>query len=453
MLLDGQQRLATSTILLSTIRDAIVPLDAVTGSYIQSTWHSGFDPIRQAQIQKIRLNIYDRDFFKRLVSDPRDVDYVEPQPDHASHNLIAAARNFFLKSISEKTAHLDQTAASKWLRRIVAILTDHFTVIAAFSDSEDNAAEVFETLNDRGIGLSTPDLLRNLVIRRTPASHLDEVVERWEGVISFEPGVEIKSFLRHYWISKHGDVKSQSLYREVKSVIESQDLNSVSLSTELSDAARLYRSIRSAMADTENASEILAHINSVGPGAAILYPAILSVLATFGPEDAERALQALLNVYTRDGIIGQIENSILENRLYKAARSLRSHKSLQAFFTEIAEGSLSDDDVRIAFRRLSLSQNGPRRYLLLCIEMAKRKTGEVQINKPSKVHVEHIYPQKPEQGQRWTTHNQHINRIGNLSLFNKRINSGIKNGVFSAKRSHYANSEIIITKELAAEED
>jgi hypothetical protein len=453
LLLDGQQRLATSTILLSTIRDAIMPLDSVTGNFIQTTWLSGFDPIRQAQIQKIRLNVYDRDFFKRLVSDPRPVEYVEPQPDHASHNLIAAARNFFVKSIAAEIANLDQTAASAWLRRVVAILTDHFTVIAAFSDSEDNAAEVFETLNDRGIGLSTPDLLRNLVIRRTPPSHLNEVVERWEDVIAFETDTEIKSFLRHYWVSKHGDVKSQSLYREVKSVIEAQDLNSVSLSAEFSDAARLYRNIRSATAETENASEILAHINSVGPGAAILYPAILSVLATFGPEDAERALQALLNVYARDGIIGQIENSILENRFYKAARSLRSHKSLQSFFAEIADGALSDDDVRTAFRRLSLSQNGPRRYLLLCIEMSKRQTGEVQINKPSKVHVEHIYPQKPEQGQRWTTHNQHINRIGNLSLLDKRINSGIRNGVFSAKRSHYANSEIIMTKELTSVED
>lgn len=453
LLLDGQQRLATATILLSAIRDVIMPIDPDTGNYIQSTWLSGFDPIRQVQVQKIRLNIYDRDFFQRLVSDPRPANYVAPQADHASHNLIAAARDFFFQSVSTRVAELEPGAATYWLRRIVNILTNHFTVIAAFSDSEDNAAEVFETLNDRGIGLSTPDLLRNLVIRRAPGSQLDEVVARWEDVISFDTDTEIKSFLRHYWISKHGDVKSQSLYREVKSVIEGHDLNSASLSAELSDAARLYRSIRSGIADTENASEILNHINSVGPGAAILYPAILSVFSTLSSDDAECALQALLNVYTRDGIIGQVENSVLENRLYKAARTLRSHKSLKQFLGEIADGSLSDDEVRTAFRRLSLSQNGPRRYLLLCIEMAKRQTGEVQINKPSKVHVEHIYPQNPEEDQRWTTHNQYINRIGNLSLLDKRINSGIRNSVFSAKRPHYAKSEIIITKELAEEDD
>jgi len=314
LLLDGQQRLATSTILLSAIRDTIFLFNKRTATYIQNNWLSGFDEIKQDEIQKIRLNIYDRDFFKRLVSDPRGENYVEPEPAYASHNLIAAARAFFLKSISERIEPLDQKAASAWLRRIVAILTDHFTVIAAFSDNEDSAAEVFETLNDRGIGLSTPDLLRNLVIRRAAANQRDDVVARWESVIAFETDTEIKAFLRHYWVSKHGDVKSQSLYREVKSVVENENINSIALSTELSDAAQLYRKIKTADAETEEASDILAAINTIGAGATILYPAILSILETLGSDDAVVGLTALLNVYTRDGIIGGIENSVLGER-------------------------------------------------------------------------------------------------------------------------------------------
>ena len=87
------------------------------------------------------------------------------------------------------------------------------------------------------------------------------------------------------------------------------------------------------------------------------------------------------------------------------------------------------------------------------IEMAKRKTEELRINPPSKVHVEHIYPQKPLEGQRWTTHDRFIDRLGNLSLLDKRINSAIRNGGFAAKKAHYAESEIIITSDLSALED
>lgn len=453
LLLDGQQRLATSTILMSAIRDAMAAFDKKTAEFIQANWLSGFDAIKQDEIQKIRLNIYDRDFFKRLISDPRDEGYVEPEPAYASHNLIAAARAFFLKSIAERIRPLDEAAASAWLRRIVDILANHFTVIAAFSDNEDSAAEVFETLNDRGIGLSTPDLLRNLVIRRAPANQRDDVVSRWESVIAFETDTEIKAFLRHYWVSKHGDIKSQSLYREVKSVIETDDISSISLSTELSDAAKLYRKIKLADVETEEASDILAAINTIGAGATILYPAILSILESFDLEALEIALTALLNVYTRDGIIGGIENSVLENKFHKAARNLRDHQSLEIFCTDLAEGALADDEIRNRFNRLSLAQNGPRRYLLYRIEMAKRKTEELRINPPSKVHVEHIYPQKPLDGQRWKTHDRFINRMGNLSLLDKRINSGIRNGGFAAKKPHYAKSEITITNELSALED
>jgi hypothetical protein len=453
LLLDGQQRLATSTILMSSIRDAMAKIDKKTADYIQSNWLSGFDPIRQDVIQKMRLNIYDRDFFKRLISDPREDGYVEPEAAYASHNLIAGARAFFLKAIAERIEGMGEDAAGAWLRRIVTVLTDHFTVIAAFSDNEDNAAEVFETLNDRGIGLSTPDLLRNLVIRRTAPNQRDDVVSRWESVIAFETDTEIKAFLRHYWISKHGDVKSQSLYREVKSVIEKENISSVALSTELSDAAKLYRKIKVADADTEEASDILSAINTIGAGATILYPSILSIFESLVSEEINTALSALLTIYTRDGIIGGIENSVLENKFHKAARNLRVHKSLTEFCAELAEGALADDEVRTRFNRLSVTQNGPRRYLLYRIEMAKRGTEELRINPPSKVHVEHIYPQTPLAGQRWATHDRFINRMGNLSLLDKRINSGIRNGGFAAKKPHYAKSEIMMTNELNALED
>jgi len=453
LLLDGQQRLATSTILLSAIRDTFAALGDKTADFIQSNWLAGYDEIKEDDIQKLRLNIYDRDFFKRLISAPRSAGFIEPKAQYASHNLISSARSFFLRAISERVGRLDETAARKWLKRIVAVLTDHFTVIAATSDNEDSAAEVFETLNDRGIGLSTPDLLRNLVIRRASAVQRDDVVSRWESVIAFETDTEIKAFLRHYWVSKHGDVKSQSLYREVKSVIEREDISSLALSTELSDAATLYRRIKAADAETEEASDILAAISTIGAGATILYPAILSILETLEGESVETALTALLNVYTRDGIIGGIENSVLENRFHRAGRNLRSHASVAQFCRELAVGALGDDEVRQRFNRLVVTQNGPRRFLLHRVEMAHRATDELRVNPPSKVHVEHIYPQKPMEGQKWTTHDRVVNRIGNLTLLDKRINISVRNSGFPVKRPHYAKSELKITQALTAFEE
>lgn len=453
LLLDGQQRLATSTILLSAIRNKLMPLDADIAAYIQNTFLSNFDPIAKAMVHKLRLNVYDRTFFQRLISEKRGEGYNAPLPDIASHHLIKAALDFFETAIDQRIEGMAPAVAKDWMVRILGALCTNFTMIAAYSSNEDSAAEVFETLNDRGIGLSTPDLLRNLVIRRAIANLQDQIVELWESVVSFQTDAEIKAFLRHFWISKYGDVKSQSLYREMKSRIIEEGIDSAVLSKELSDTAHLYRRIRRAEDDSEGVAEQLSVVRDLGAGASILYPAIISIFQALTSERVLLPLTALINVFVRDGIISSVENSVLENRFHRAARNLREHRSVEKFCEEIATGSLSDDDVRNRFSRLSITQNGQRRYLLRCIEIAKRGTGELAVNPPSKVHVEHIYPQTPEPGAKWANHERVINRIGNLSLLDKRINSAIKNAGFAVKKDHYDGSELLITKELCDLDD
>lgn len=449
LLLDGQQRLATSMILLASIRDAIKPLDSESASWIQKNYLSDFDPIKEQHIHRLRLNIYDRDFFQRLISEKRSEGYVPPEPEHASHHLIKKAKDYFDRQISERLEGLGEADRKRWLKRLMQALTTHFTVISAYSENEDSAAEVFETLNDRGIGLSTPDLLRNLIIRRAAAGQQEQIVSRWEAVIAFQNDNQIKAFLRHYWISRYGDVKTQSLYREVKSTVEDNEIDSLALSTELRDSARLYRRLKEADVDSESAAETLSSIDALGTGATILFPCLLSVYDTLSDAEIDSALAALMNVYVRDGVIGQTENSVLENRFYKAARDLRQHGSLDTFCLALAEDALSNDDVRSRFERLSLRHNGQRRYLLYKLEMAKRATEEIDIAPPSRVHVEHIYPQTPGEGQRWEHHDRWVNRLGNLTLLGKRLNASIKNGAFSLKRPRYLESDILMTRELS----
>jgi hypothetical protein len=62
--------------------------------------------------------------------------------------------------------------------------------------------------------------------------------------------------------------------------------------------------------------------------------------------------------------------------------------------------------------------------------------------------VEHIYPQTPD-GAAWPNHAQVINRLGNLTLLGKRLNTSIKNADFATKKKDgYAGSDILMTQEL-----
>ena len=167
LLLDGQQRLATATILLSALRDACRSHKDDAATRLQNKYICDFDDATNKTTPMLTLNVYDRDFFRSEIQDESAIDHPRPSPDLRAHTLIRKAREFFESQISSHSNTLGGgQAAFLWNLRIVRVLCDHMSIVAVSSSDEDNASAVFETLNDRGIGLSTPDLLRNLLLRR-----------------------------------------------------------------------------------------------------------------------------------------------------------------------------------------------------------------------------------------------------------------------------------------------
>lgn len=448
-LLDGQQRLATASILLSAIRDSVSEYKPQAANQIQENFLRGFDHVKNAEIHKLRLNTYDQEFFRRLVLSPRTADYVAPTPEIASHKLLNSARTFFETKLAEVGKARSDKATFEERMAISDTLLNGFTVIAVYSSDEDNAADVFETLNDRGIGLSTPDLLRNLVIRRADEGQTQTIVDLWKNIISFETDAQIKAFLRYFWISKHGDVKTQSLYREMKSVILEDDISSLELTTQLSDAADQYRELVNADTAVPDFNSILDHVSGFGASARILYPVLLAIFQELEGADLISAANKLLTVYVRHSVIAGLENSKLENRIFRAARDLRHSKDVSQFCADVSQGTPDDEQVQTAFERLSITHNGTRRYLLSQIEMRERATEELEIAASNKVHVEHIYPQKPLPNEAWPNHDRAINRLGNLTLLSARLNTSIRNGNFEAKKPSYEQSEVLMTSTLA----
>jgi len=294
LLLDGQQRLATSTILLSALRDDRRPYKADAASRLQSKYVADFDDPSNATTYSLTLNVYDRNYFRTEVQcDPAPP--VRPKPTLRSHSLIRAARQYFDARIGEKTRGLGGgEAAYKWNLRIEQVLCAHMSVAAVSSTDEDNAAAVFETPNDRGIGLSTPDLLRNLLLRRSEPNDdvtREQIVAAWQTVLGIHDEANVDDFLRHYWVSHRGDVKARKLYREIKDTIVRENSSSLVLSRDLEESALVYRDIVSAREDD---AELRAGLEAIGElGARALYPAMLSGYAAVGSDGDKAPLRSL----------------------------------------------------------------------------------------------------------------------------------------------------------------
>ncbi|HEX6747765.1 MAG TPA: DUF262 domain-containing protein [Longimicrobium sp.] len=447
LLLDGQQRLATAAILLSVIRDFLARYSKDAALRTSTRYLMDYDDAQNRNIYKLTLNRYDRDFFRREILEYRDADYVAPNPQLESHRLIRKAREFFEKQFQQHYDQLrDGEAAQRWALRIQKVLIHHLSVVAVFSTDEENASTVFETLNDRGIGLSTPDLVRNLLLRRAAEHQRDEIIELWRVVLEIEADAKLNTFLRHYWISREGDVKSQSLYREMRDAVIDQNIDSLALSRQLHDSSLVYRDIVNAKDDDEDVRAMLADVNALG--ATMLYPAIMSANERLEPGDFKMVLRALLVTFVRHSVIGGLDNSQLETVVYEISRRLDDDLTPAAAVAWLRDFAPDDELLIRMFEGASLPKTAFARYVLKEIELLLRETEELTVATPSRVHVEHVYPQNPPADRRWENHFSALNRIGNLTLLARSLNTAIRNADFPTKKPRYQESNLLVTRDL-----
>lgn len=451
LLLDGQQRVATAAILISVIRDFLARYRADAATRVSTRYLTDYDDALEGYTYKITLNRYDRDFFKRFILETRNQDWRPPESLYESHSLIQKAHDFFTRKFEEKYLEINnQQDAHQWALRILKVITSHVSVVAVISTDEDNASSVFETLNDRGIGLSTTDLLRNLILRRAHQTSIDEVMDLWGEVLEIESDAKLQDFFRHFWISREGDVKSRSLYREVKSKILDDDIDSLRFSRDLRSSALVYQDILSGnFSNNEEISGLLQSVSKLG--AKVLLPPILSLLESRDdPDLISRYLRFFVSSYVRHSVICKRENSLFENVMYSVAKSIREDDEAdEELLSKVADFSPDSHAFRTAFETASVSRRATASYILRQIELEMRTTEELDVGPPSRVHVEHIYPQTPLEGEKLAQHGLVINRLGNLTLLSSRLNTAIRNSVFSDKKPFYEQSELLVTKEIS----
>ena len=157
---DGQQRLATVTILLAAIRDYFTNnndnarASNVTLRYLYTQNLTTLDTI-----PKLRLNDADNDFFLKRILTPPDSPERAIEPSKESHKKISRAATL-AKEFIERTA-LAPNPTARLASIVDDFLTDSLKVIWVSVPDDANAFTIFETLNDRGLALAISDLLKN----------------------------------------------------------------------------------------------------------------------------------------------------------------------------------------------------------------------------------------------------------------------------------------------------
>jgi hypothetical protein len=456
-LLDGQQRLATATIALAAMRDAARALDK-PGS---TKGHDLARDIQRELVEKdtepvtysLTLGELDEPFFlKAIKSDPPAV----PINKLRSHNLIVTAYQIAIDRLTALLKGQSYEDALKILKFLRDSLSKGMTLIGIVVQNEEDAYTIFETLNDRGLRLSVPDLVLNLLMRRAPDDTSRQLVRHhWNAMLQQMGKRDVSRFLRHMWVSRYGDLKSEGLFSAIKRHIDDSKLHSVDFAEQCADECDSYVALLDV--NVPVSKEVLTDLDGVVKYLRIASapPLLLSGYRCLSEQDFEKLTRCILTTYIRYVLVSNQNPLDLESAFYEAAREIRalagqsepSAKQCGAAKARLAQLSIKDDMIEKATGGLFLERAEAVWIMVQIANSMQSETKELAMNKAN---LEHIFPQNA--GSAWPNKDKlepYVWHIGNLSIIGERLNRNAKNRGFVEKSAHYYNkSEIEMTKEL-----
>jgi hypothetical protein len=460
LLLDGQQRLATATILLAVIRDLARSLQFTKG-------HPGHDLAHEIQaslIQKedsdppfaLRLGELDNDYFRKTVQlDPPD----PPESTLRSHELIRGAYKTLREELERVVATLPPDDAIKRLKQIKDTVAKSMLVVAINVETEDDAYSIFETLNDRGLRLSVPDLLLNLLMRRANLeSERSQVRQSWNYMLEQLGKRDISRFLRHMWLSRYGDLKTRGLFNELKIFLKDKKLSSIEFADSCSIDCDFYVALVDQTKDVPKTArnDIAGVVRHVGITSSL--PLLLAGLQCLKDSDFAALARTVAVLSVRYSVLADLNPSTLESAFYEAARQIRANddakepspKILQTALAILTKLNPSDAIVREKAKEVTL-ERGPAVWIMGEVaNYLQTKTNEVKVHEAN---LEHVFPRNATLTQ-WPNKaalEPYIWRLGNLTVLGENFNRSASNKAYALKsNNYYAHSELSITKSLVA---
>lgn len=470
-ILDGQQRLATAAILLSRIRNRLHQLgltpsaQAVDRDYLRQ-----HDLVSNREVPRLRLNVEDHDFFvERILYAPYDV--APTSLPSASEELRASnlkqqqAADVIDRFLDETLAGARQKDQSAALVRWVQFLADKARVIVVQVQDEVGAYRMFETLNDRGLRASQADILKNYFFGRAGPQHLQAAQMRWSSVSgAIETSGEddeselLLTYLRHFWITKHGSTKEKELAASIKSKIANAQATMQFLK-EADDAVGIYLalSLRSQTA-TELRPASRKHVHTIIHHLKVdqIRPLLFAIARRFSPQEQEKAFRLAVSWSARFLIVGG-RGGMLDTQYSRRAEDVGSGRIKTAAQLKEAMKEYVPTDVAFeqGFATARVSRAHLARYYLRALDKTLKRdpAPEYVANEDeTEINLEHVMPVQPSPEWQISTEIGQIAQkmLGNMVLLRATSNSSLGNKPFEEKKSVYKQSSYAITQPVAA---
>lgn len=470
-IIDGQQRFATLSILILALINKIRILadndvdkeaNRERVEILMNQYIGQKDPTSLRYSSKLSLNENNDAFYQqRLVAFKEPVNRMKLSD---SEKLLWNAYLFFSKVIDEQFKQdLSGERIAYFLNEIVG---ERLMFIQIVVENELNAYTVFETLNSRGLELTSTDLLKNYLFSLVAKSETDlrQVRAQWKKIIDIVGLKAFPIFLRQYLNTRMNLISKEYLFKAVKQMV--QDGEQVfALLDELEKNAYVYIALFTPDDVLwENDKEIREDIRALTLFRVTQCNSLLMIAYDkLSVADFKKVLRAIVSLSFRYNVIAKLQTNDME-KVYNRA-SVRIFKSEDITVRQILEDIrpiyLNDEDFKRYFEHKVMNTNNSAtrklvRYILYKVEAALPNGlhADFEIDTGT---IEHILPEAYTED--WSADfseeeaENYRYRLGNLTLLeSKKNNREAAAKSFEEKKEIYANSQYALSRKIEASE-
>ena len=468
-IIDGQQRLVTLSLLILAVIDL---LNSMGDEEIESeknrerslTLRNRFigekDLDSFVESSRFRLNSTDDEFYQDYLVQLDNPLNLRKFPK--SNRLLMDCFRYFRKKLKE-SSKLHKNGGS-----IVSLITEtvshHLSFILITVDDELDAYTVFETLNARGLELTTTDLLKNYLFSRVSGSDLEFLQRRWRVLVETVGQARFPEFLRYHLLCRYPKIRRRRIFKLIRSDVSTND-DVYALIKELDGRAEVFAAIldwnNQIWLDIPDAKPYVRELNLFQIKQPM--PVLFAAWEHFNEADFVRVLKLICAVSFRYSVVSQLNNNALEPIYHRAAWAIMEGEARTpaAVFERIRPVYVLDQKMQQDFSRLELDTQGSHKkrakYVLARLEADLSGRACDPDTDPGT--IEHILPENPAKIWeeiyplgRWE---DDVYRLGNLTLLEAKANRTIGNNSYTDKLEAYAKSEYKLTgriPEIAPEE-
>ncbi len=501
LLIDGQQRLTSLTLLVKAISECleeIAPQTEHTDAILD-------DAAEMEETFLVEDNIYflklldeeDWKYLRRIIEDDPQRD-----PDRPSQQLMIDAKEYFDEQLEElrEDPDLDPVKVANELRQLwESILNLELMVYVVDADSPEKATLIFDSVNDRGRALSTFDKTKSFLMRMVYLAAEDEddgqrLINRIRDAFGemyndhqrmlnspyvddiSDDAVQRYHFITFFDWSKREDHQTPTFLDLLKSRVRTlREENPEECLEYISDYIDSLENAFNALGDIlaysedDDIADLIDRIHKLRH-ATKFYPLLIKAWPDLTAEERRDLLDGIETFIFRVYSIGNHPNYTGRSSLQTLARDTGTGSPLDVWMRGIVDiMNRYEDDAQ--FRRslassnlYSKSSSQDLRYLFYFYNEHRadeeRESGSISLDEAmgDNYTIEHIWPQTPDElpideadeyASAKERYDAHIDRLGNLTLASRSWNSTWGNVEFDRKRDEgYEKSKLWVQWEL-----